>query len=136
MSDQPGAIDDFDHLNVTLEEVTFVAADGNETTFDANGRVDLTELRGANASLVEEYDVEEGNYTKVFLGVAAVNGTLTDGSSADVKLPSEKLQLNSNFTVGNGEEVDFVYDINVVKRGTPAPTTSCPSRASRARTWK
>lgn len=117
VSDQPGAIEDFDHLNVTIDEVTFVRADGNQTTYDANATVDLTRLKGANASLIEQYEVEDGNYTKVFLSVEAIDGTLTSGESADVKLPSEKLQLNENFTVGDGDEVDFVYDINVVKRG-------------------
>jgi len=120
MSDQPGAIEEFDHLNVTVDEVTFVRADGNQTTKDANATVDLTRLRGSNASLIEEYDVESGDYTKVFLSVEAVDGTLTNGSSADVKLPSEKLQLNQNFTVGDGEEVDFVYDVMVTKAGGSA----------------
>jgi hypothetical protein len=35
----------------------------------------------------------------------------------NVKLPSEKLQLNKEFTVGNGEAVDFVFDITVKKAG-------------------
>ena len=117
MSDQPGAIEEFEHLNVTVDEVTFVRADDNRTTYDANATVDLTQLKGSNATAIEQYELDSGNYTKVFLSVEAVDGTLTNGESANVKLPSEKLQLNQNFTVGDGEEVDFVYDINVVKRG-------------------
>jgi hypothetical protein len=61
--------------------------------------------------------VPNGTYTKVFVEVDSVNGTLTDGSSADVKLPSNRLQLNGQFTVGNGQEVDFVFDITVFERG-------------------
>jgi hypothetical protein len=53
----------------------------------------------------------------VFLNVSEVDGRLTSGESADVKLPSGKLQLNQNFTVESGSSVDFVYDINVVERG-------------------
>ncbi|WP_255195027.1 DUF4382 domain-containing protein [Halorarius litoreus] len=117
MSDQPGAIEEFEHLNVTVDEVTFVAADGNQTTYDANGTYDLTELKGENASLVSEYEVESGNYTKVFLSVNETTGTLKDGESTTVKLPSEKLQLTTNFTVGEDEEVDFVYDVMVTKAG-------------------
>jgi hypothetical protein len=79
--------------------------------------MDLTRLQGANASLVERYEVQEGNYTKVFMSVDGIDATLTSGESTNVKLPSEKLQLNQNFTVGNGDEVDFVYDIMVMKAG-------------------
>jgi len=66
---------------------------------------------------METFDVEEGDYSKVFVHVSEVDGTLTDGSSADVKLPSEKLQLNEEFTVEANSTVDFVYDITVVERG-------------------
>jgi hypothetical protein len=152
ISDQPGAIEDFEHLNVTIDEVAFQKADGNESdaeaatetnttdtnttetedeemdseddgesawqTFEVDDRtVDLTELKGANATLLQEFEVENGTYTQVRISVSDINGTLTDGSSADVKLPSSKLRINQQFTVGNNESVDFVYDINVVKRG-------------------
>jgi hypothetical protein len=49
--------------------------------------------------------------------VSETNGTLTDGSSTRVKLPSGKLQLTEQFTVGNNESVDFVFDATVVKAG-------------------
>jgi len=117
VSDQPGALEDFDHLNVTITEVTFVRADGNRTTKEADATVDLTQLDGANSSLVEQYELESGDYEKVFLSVGGIDGTLTNGDSAEVKLPSDRLQLNQNFTVGDGEDIDFVYDIMVTKAG-------------------
>jgi hypothetical protein len=154
ISDQPGAIEDFRHLNVTIDQVAFQQADGEETddeaegenatttptevddeadgnesdmadgddsglqTFDVDSRtVDLTRLKGENATLLEEFEVENGSYTQVRISVSEINATLTDGSSADVKLPSEVLRINQEFVVGNNESVDFVYDINVVKRG-------------------
>ncbi|RDZ65220.1 hypothetical protein C5B90_02285 [Haloferax sp. Atlit-12N] len=82
-----------------------------------NVTVDLTELQGDNASLVGEYGVPEGNYTKVFVHVSDVNGTLKTGEQVNVKLPSNKLQLNTDFEVGNGESVDFVFDITAFKAG-------------------
>lgn len=117
VSDQPSAIDDFAHLNVTFSQVTFVSADGNQTQRPVNATLDLTQLKGANSSLVDQYEIESGNYTKVFLDASEINATLTSGASADVKLPSGKLQLNQNFTVASDSSVDFVYDINVVKKG-------------------
>ena len=147
ISDQPGAIEDFEHLNVTVSQVEFRRAgsedddeDGSTPTdntattsagatdeemddsgvqrFDIDDRtVDLTRLKGDNATLLEEFEVENGTYTQVRISVSEINGTLTDGSSADVKLPSEKLRINQQFVVGTNESVDFVYDITVIKRG-------------------
>ncbi|WP_303299589.1 DUF4382 domain-containing protein [Haloferax volcanii] len=82
-----------------------------------NATVDLTELQGENASLVGEYGVPEGNYTKVFVHVSEVNGTLKTGERVNVKLPSNKLQLDTDFEVGNGESVDFVFDITAFEAG-------------------
>lgn len=153
VSDQQNAIGDFEHLNVTVEKVVLVRADGDENeteveseddadaddanetetndateTDDAdtddrvvynveNVTVDLTELQGANATQLGSIPAPNGTYTKVFVHVSDVNGTLADGSSADVKLPSNKLRLNKQFTVGNGQEVDFVFDVTVFERG-------------------
>jgi hypothetical protein len=120
VSDQQNAIDDFRYLNVTIDEVSLrgPAANGSNTTYAVDNRtVDLTELKGDNATLLRTFDVPAGNYTKVFISISEVDGTLTDGSSTDVKLPSSKLQLNENFEVTADSEVDFVYDITVIKRG-------------------
>jgi hypothetical protein len=169
ISDQPSAIDDFDHLNVTITQVGFQQADGdeeaddeemdetddedpnetatnetedgddetemNETaasddadddadesgdweTYDVENRtVDLTRLQGANATQLTSMNVSNGTYTKVFVYVSEINATLENGEQVNVKLPSEKLQLNKEFTVGNGEAVDFVFDITVKKAG-------------------
>ncbi|QZY00896.1 DUF4382 domain-containing protein [Halobaculum rubrum] len=166
ISDQQNAIDQFEHLNVTITEITLVRADGDDrddadtddsdaddetettettepteptetaestetpesddadddegeqVTYEVdNVTLDLTELQGANASKLGSVPVPNGTYTQVSIEVESVNGTLTDGSSADVKLPSNKLRLNKEFTVGNGEEVDFVFDVTVFERG-------------------
>lgn len=168
VSDRPGAIDDFSHLNVTIESVAFARAGGgtgnetangtatdaneaetpangtatpaNETAPAANGTetaengtetesggwitrevdgatVDLTRLQGDNATLVGSPELPVGKYTTVVLTVSDVDATLTDGSSADVKLPSGKLRLNEGFTLGANDTVSFVYDVSVVNSG-------------------
>ena len=169
ISDQQNAIDQFEHLNVTITEVTLIRAgsddadeeteteadneteeadeetdtaevgnetetaeptetpesddgddedDGERVTYEVdNVTVDLTELQGANASRLDSIPVPNGTYTKVFVEVGSVEGTLEDGSSAEVKLPSNKLRLNKQFTVGDGREVDFVFDVTVFERG-------------------
>lgn len=124
VSDEQNAIEDFEHLNVTIANVGVHRADDGDENQSAwvetevnNTTVDLTELQGANATKLDTLTVENGTYDKTFLYVTAVNGTLKDGSSTDVKLPSNKLQLTTEFTVGDGEELDYVFDITVVKRG-------------------
>lgn len=79
--------------------------------------VDLTDVIGDVAEPVFEGELEEGTYAKVELHVDSVDATLTEGESADVKVPSEKLQLTTEFEVVADEPLEFVYDINVVKKG-------------------
>jgi hypothetical protein len=187
VSDQPAAIEDFEHLNVTITQIGFerandadaaggtatpapnatatatsatsTATPGNDgtptaedaTTEEADGSeseteadegtgdekrenedgerggwetvevdsrtVDLTRLRGDNATLVGTPEIPAGEYTKVFVYVDSINATLTTGESVNVKLPSQKLQLNKGFTLEPNGTVQFVYDINVVKAG-------------------
>ena len=78
---------------------------------------DLTQLQGDNASLLQQFDAPEGSYTKVFVHVEEINGTLDNGESVNVKLPSERLQINQGFTVESNETIDFVFDITVHKAG-------------------
>ena len=91
---------------------------GGWIEYDVDSRTyDLTELQGANASHLADVTVPEGEYEKVFVYVSSVEGTLDDGTTVNVKLPSEKLHLNKGFAVGDGESVDFVYDITVHRAG-------------------
>ncbi|GGM58812.1 hypothetical protein J2752_001164 [Halarchaeum rubridurum] len=128
VSDRPAAIDDFAHLNATVTRVGLhrVSADANATsranasgwqTVAVNETVDLTALRGENATHVVDQRVPSGTYDNVFVYVSNVEGTLTDGSSAAVKLPSGKLHLATTFTVEANETVDFVYDLAVHETG-------------------
>ncbi|MBZ6494924.1 DUF4382 domain-containing protein [Natrinema longum] len=163
VSDEPNAIDDFEHLNVTITEVGFKKggelSDGSDgdaeteseaddaenetdgereertegdqkadderdeegdewTEYDVDERtVDLTELKGSNASMIDEFELPAGDYETVFIYVSDTEGVLTDGSTTRVKLPSSKLQLDRKFTIGDNESVDFVYDIAPHKAG-------------------
>lgn len=123
VSDEPNAIGDFAHLNVTITTVGFERAGGENDSGGwiehsaGNRTVDLTELQGANASLVGTFDLPAGEYTKVFAYVSEVNATLANGESVRVKLPSEKLQVNRPFSVESNSSVQFVFDIAVHEAG-------------------
>ena len=122
VSDEENDVGDFTHLNVTVSRVGFERAGGNgsggwvEREVD-DVTVDLTELQGEKAALVDAYELPNGTYQKVFVHVSAANGTLATGEDVRVKLPSEKLQLAKPFTVGGGSEVAFVFDITVHEAG-------------------
>ena len=92
-------------------QASWITRDVNDTT------VDLTELQGANATLLENLSMPAGEYTQVRLIVGDINATLTDGSDQRVKLPSERLKLTKPFTLGPDQSVDFVFDITVRKAG-------------------
>lgn len=122
VSDERNAIGAFAHLNVTISRVGFQRANatGNESGWVEHDvddvTVDLTKLQGANATVLDRFDVPNGTYSRVFVYVSEVNGTV-DGERVNVKLPSQKLHVNHEFTVGNGEDVDFVFDITVTEAG-------------------
>lgn len=85
---------------------------------DISGKtVDLTEVVGDVAVEIFEGELDAGSYQKLELHVDDVEGILTDGESASVKVPSEKLQIVHGFEVEAGETVSFVFDINVVAKG-------------------
>lgn len=161
ISDQRNAINDFEHLNVTVTQVglhrvsrsddavTATETEGNElaTETAANGSavggsesdaggtasddesaewveyqadnvtVDLTELQGENASQLGVFSAPNGTYDKVFIYVTEVEGTLKNGERVNVKLPSQKLRVNTEFTIGADEELDYVFDVSVFETG-------------------
>lgn len=128
VSDQPNAIDDFDHLNVTFSEARVFSAgdnasdDGNDSeggfeTIDIEGQtVDLTTVVGDRATSIANVSLDEGEYSKVELHVDSTDATV-DNESADVKVPSEKLMITKSFTIEANETTSFVFDISVVERG-------------------
>lgn len=81
--------------------------------------VDLTKVVGDVAQPIFEGELEAGSYQKLELHVESTEGVV-DGETVEVKVPSEKLQLTKPFEVRAGEALDFVFDINVVKRGNQA----------------
>jgi hypothetical protein len=107
-----------EQANSTEEDEDEESESGDWVEYDVDDRTfDLTKLQGANASLLDELETPEGSYSKVFVHVEEINATLQNGESVNVKLPSEKLQINQEFTVEANDTVDFVFDITVHKAG-------------------
>ncbi|MFB6074346.1 MAG: DUF4382 domain-containing protein [Haloarculaceae archaeon] len=114
------------HGNETAETETGEAqrratngtGDGDWVEREVDGRtVDLTRLRGDNATLLGNLSIPAGEYDTVFVHVSSVEGTLPDGTEVNVRLPSSRLHLNEGFDAGANETVSFVFDLTVVRAG-------------------
>jgi len=130
ISDDVNAIEDFEHLYVTIPSIGVQQGGESGKWYlldpvpdpdgDGINGIDLKPLEGPNALVIWSGYVDPGEYTKVFIYVGNVTGILAapgDGETADVKLPSEKLQISKPFTISSDSVVNFVYDITVVKAG-------------------
>ena len=120
ISDDVNAIGDFESLIVTISSVGVHKAGGDGEWLElspATEELDLVSLQGDNAQEIWSGDLPDGEYTKVFVYISAVDGTLNGGDSAEVKLPSDKLHINTNFNIAEDSSVNFVFDISVVATG-------------------
>jgi hypothetical protein len=121
ISDEVNAIGDFQSLEVTISKIGLHLG-GNESQWieiePEVKTVDLTQLQGDRAQEIWRGNITAGEYTKVFIYVENVEGVLLDGNTtAEVKLPSNKLRMSKPFMHGNDTETSFVYDITVIEAG-------------------
>lgn len=123
ISDDVNAINDFSSVYVTISKIG-VQQEGESGTWEEFtpdiSEVDLKPLQDENAMEIWSGNLLPGTYSKIFIYVTEVNGTLIPelgGEQANVKLPSNKLQISKPFTINENEPAFFVYDITVVKAG-------------------
>lgn len=82
--------------------------------------VDLTEVIGDQAIAIFEGDLSPGQYNKIELQVKDTQAELAneqEGVEAEVMVPSDRLRITTPFELKAETTVDFVFDINVVRRG-------------------
>lgn len=123
VTDAPDNIGDFASLNVTVERIvlskkTDAGVEGGSVTHaPATSTFDLTKLTNGNVSTIFRDGVEAGSYGKLTLHVANATGVLLDGTTVAVKAPSGRLFLNTDFTIEEGQETEFLFDIQVHRTG-------------------
>ena len=107
------------------------AADGNETDgeedaeegreyheFDEPQEADLVELQNGETQLIDERELQTGEYPYLQLDVSSADGTLTDGSDATVDLPGNApLKFNEPFEIRENTRTTFTADFAPVLRG-------------------
>jgi len=120
ISDDANAIGDFESLIVTISSVGVHKAGENGGWLEfslAEEELDLVNLQGENAEEIWSGNLTAGQYTKVFIYVSDIDAELNNGDSTEVKLPSDKLHINTNFSIPEDSPVDFIFDISVVAAG-------------------
>ncbi|WP_246282688.1 DUF4382 domain-containing protein [Natronomonas halophila] len=79
---------------------------------------DLVELQDGNTKLVDEREIETGEYEYMKLTVSEVNGTLKDGGETEVDTPGNApLKFNESFEIRANTRTVFTADFTPVKRG-------------------
>ena len=120
VSDAPNDIGDFSRLVVTIDSIELKPRDGGKWILitPVESQADLVQLPGDLASELWRGDVPAGDYSAVFLNVSTIDGVLQQtGATADIMLPSERLHITTDFSVGEGGTTAFVFDITVHKTG-------------------
>jgi len=121
VSDEVNALADFSNLYVTVSKVGVLQTGTSEKWVEFVPEVkefDLTLLPGAKTQELWRGNIPEGNYSKVVMYVSGVQGTLKEsGQTIEIKLPSNKLQIDASFQVSSGNVTSFTYDLTVVKAG-------------------
>ena len=120
-SDDETADDDQADMNET---------DGNETDdgdapagreyfeFDESQEADLVKLQNGETQLIDERELEIGDYPYLQLDVSSADGTLNDGSDATVDLPGNApLMFNEPFEIRENTQTTFTADFAPVLRG-------------------
>ena len=119
------AIGNFTSIIVTVSKIGFHQGGESGNWTEPENYItwtgDLLDLIGTNATVIWSGHIEPGNYTKAFIYVSNVTGTLTQeagGGQADIRIPSDKLQITIPFTItAGGAIVDYVFDITIIKAG-------------------
>ena len=122
ISDEENAIGDFKSLVVTISSVgVHKAGEAGEWIEppDIEEELDLVDLQGENATEIWSGTLPDGDYNKVFVYVSEIDAELNNGDSTEVELPSEKLHINTHFSIPTPDDspVSFVFDISVVAAG-------------------
>lgn len=117
-SDPEDDIADFSSLVVQLGSFAIHRSEGEEHAVSAQvASVDVVKLQGGNLTTLARQDVPAGNYTWIRMGVTGANGTLREGGTVAVEVPSDRLKLNGPFEVRAGSTTSLRIDLHVVKTG-------------------
>jgi uncharacterized protein DUF4382 len=116
------AIDQFEHLNITFNQVALHrAGEGNDSGWTIikldNTTIDLTNLTDNITSQVGFDRVSAGSYTQLRIIVASAVGTLKTGQNVTVTVPSGELKTHTPFDLKGGGSATIVLRLIVHEAG-------------------
>jgi len=115
-ADEDGA--DEDGADESDEESTAEPAGREYHEFDEPQQADLVELQGEETQLIDERELDVGEYEFLQLRVSDVEGTLVDGGEATVDTPGNApLTFNEPFEIRENTRTAFTADFAPVRRG-------------------
>jgi hypothetical protein len=123
VTDAPADIGDFSSLAVDISKIRIHKSKGGKwLDFSPNiTGFDLTQLVDGNTLEVLDISLETGMYTQVVLEVESAEGTLVEeqenGTIIDISVPSNTLKIVKPFEIKPNGDVEFIFDINVVRKG-------------------
>ena len=117
-----GPADDYEHLWITITEVSLIPADGKAPpvvifSSPTGLRVDLLDLREEDYLLTIRNNVPAGQYNKIRLGVSKIEPEGGPCADMTVKLPSGRIDLDPRepFKVTGGGALAIRLDIDANK---------------------
>jgi hypothetical protein len=120
VTDAVNAIADFSSLDVTIDKIGLLTDSGWIEFVPQVTTIDLTMLPDGKTQAVWRGDMPEGRYSKVFIYVSSISGVLkTNSQGVEVKLPGNKIQVNTSFEVKPGAVAGFTFDLTVTSSGNP-----------------
>lgn len=120
VSDQPGAIEDFETLVLRITKIYPKPTDGNRKSVDIDDvEVDLVKLQGGESREIGSTDLDADEYEFLQLEVGAVvEAKLKGGGEANVTTPGEApLKFEKSFEIREGETTTFVADFTPIRQG-------------------
>lgn len=113
-----GTDGDGDDADEDEEESTVEPAGREYHEFDEPQQADLVELQGEETQLIDERELDVGEYEFLQLRVSDVEGTLVDGGEATVDTPGNApLTFNEPFEIRENTRTAFTADFAPVRQG-------------------
>lgn len=114
---EDGSTDDTEK-SANEETADSEASEREYLEFDEPQEADLVELQGENTQLIDERELDTGEYSYLQLDTNGVDATLANGDSATVEVPGNApLKFNAAFEIRADTRTVFTADFTPVKRG-------------------
>ena len=106
---------ELNNLNITIDWARVQAENGDLFNLTLNTEpyyFDLLQLQNISSTL-SETQIPSGNYTMIQMHVLTSNATFTDGSDAELNVPSDviKVLLSPHLNLENGGQVTVLVDL-------------------------